>query len=332
MVWYAEGSLADDPHDKPHRSGNAITGITMSSTLYKSGSLDNCDTFNPYDPNQQRDPVCANGPADDCHWRFELPTENPPRSPAHLALDGNGNIWFTEAWGGIGRLNPGTGGIIKLPLPPTINTDPNSPAVWVGSSPWELEFDSSGNLWGTEFFDATILKINQSVITRSPIPQDCLQLDANGQNPCVTEVFVGRNQDQPDAVIHTLDIAPDGKIWFVLSKDEQTFQSRSHDTVGQVGFIDPDHGNLAVLLPILRSQYDSFGNVVVNGIGETGGVAVHPQSGDIYFMESWERQLGRLSLAACPQNPHYPIGNGKGIARDDRTVPNDDPLERCLHR
>ena len=313
IVWYAEGGLAKDLDG--NRAGNAITGITMGSTL------SNC-AFDPY--SHQRDQLCANGSADNCHWRFPLSVENEARSPAHLALDQEGNIWFTELFGAtIGRLNPDTGQIIELPLPPTINTDPDSPAALVGSGPWELDFDSNGNLWVTEYFDATILKIDPSLMGT----EDCLHLDANDQNPCITEVYEGLNPAQ-DAYIHTLDIAPDGKIWFVLSKDEQTIGSKEINTAGQVGFIDPTHDSAAVLLPILRSQYtpDWPVNVVVDGIGEAAGVVVHPQSGDIYFMESSERQLGRLHLGPCPRNAHYQIGNGVGVAGEDGTVPNGDTL------
>ena len=312
IVWYAEGGLAEDPYGT--RSGNAITGITMGSTL------SNC-AFDPY--SHQRDQLCANGPADNCHWRF--PLENEGRSPAHLALDPEGNIWFTEYWGArIGRLNPANGQIVELPLPPTINTNPDRAAVWVGSGPWELHFDDSGNLWATEYFDATILKLDPSLMD----DHDCLRLDTNGRNPCVTEVYQGLNQPAQDAYIHTLDIAPDGKIWFVVSKDKQTIGSQKINTVGQVGFIDPSHDSAAVLLPILRSQYtpDWRVNVVVDGIGEAAGVVVHPQSGDIYFMESSERQLGRLRLVLCPQSAHYQIGNGVLIPGDDGTVPNGDTL------
>jgi streptogramin lyase len=321
IVWYAEGGVAKDLSG--NRSGNAITGIKLDDNLSNS-TLSNC-LFDPY--SDQRDQLCANGPAENCHWRFALPVENEVRSPAHLALDQNGNIWFTEFWGNrIGRLNPGTGQIIELPLPPTINTDPNSPAALFGSGPWELDFDSSGNLWVTEYFDATILKIDPSLMGT----EDCLQL-TNGQNPCITEVYhEGGNPPAPDAAIHTLDIAPDGKIWFVVSKDPRDFGSRKFDTVGQVGFINPAPNSAAVLLPVLKSQYDSSGNVVVDGIGEAAGVVVNPpKSGDIYFMESSERQLGRLRLGLCAQNAPYQIGNGVGIPGDDATVPNSDPFDTC---
>jgi len=315
IVWYAEGSVASvakDPNGT--RSGNAITGITMSSTL------SNCN-FDPYDSSQRRDQICAN---DDlpgtCHWRFPLPVENAARSPAHLALDGNGNIWFTEYWGNrIGRLNPHTGEIIELPLPPSINTDPSSPAVWFGSGPWELHFDGIGKLWVTEYFDATIVKIDPSLMDTN----DCLNL-TNGQNPSITEVYQeGGNPPAHGASIHTLDIAPDGtdgthgKIWFVLTHEDG-------QTIGQVGFIDPDN-SAAVLLPILKTQYGT--NVFLDGIGDAAGVAVDPQSGDIYFMEYSERQLGRLRLALCPRTCHQ-IGNGVGIPGEDATVPSG-PGDAC---
>ncbi|MCI0890286.1 MAG: hypothetical protein J4O04_05715, partial [Chloroflexi bacterium] len=129
MVWYSESRT------------NAISGFRPNSTI--SDCL-----FDPYagdNPVQ----ICSDGLLDSCHLRFLLPNAG---NPAHLELDTEGNIWFTESLGNkIGRLTPETGELVELPLPATISQ--TFPGSWVGGSPWELAFDEQGYLWVSEFFD-----------------------------------------------------------------------------------------------------------------------------------------------------------------------------------
>jgi len=279
LVWYSEGGVVIDTLGDPETSnGNAISAITLDSTL------SNC-FFDPYDPGAVRDPICESGPNPFCHIRFPLPDPSNPGAPSHLALDGAGNIWFTEFFNNaIARLTPETGEIIELPLPNTIMS--TGPGAIIGSGPWELQFDTNGDLWVTEFFDATIIRIKLS----SMDPTNCLNLDADGNNPCVEEMFVGQNEAE-DAFIHTLDIAPDGKVWFALSEDRQDFDGFLFQSIARPGFFDPANGYETVLLPFLRTEYFIF-----DGIGAVLGLAVHPQSGNILLLEGLEKQLGQLRL------------------------------------
>lgn len=267
LVWYSEGGLV-------FNEGNAISAITLDSTL------SDC-FFDPYDPAAVRDPICVSGPDPSCHVRFPLPDPLVLGSPAHLELDSNGNIWFTELFNNaIARLTPETGEIIELPLPETIVS--TGPGALIGSGPWELQFDAKGDLWVTEYFDATVSRIKLS----SMDPTNCLNLDADGNNPCVEEMFVGQNEAE-DAVIHTLDIASDGKVWFALSEDMQD----GLQIIARPGFVDPDNDYETVLLPFLRTESSVF-----DGIGVVNGLAVHPQSGNILLLEGFEKQLGQLYL------------------------------------
>ena len=246
MIWYSEAGT---------ESGNAITGFTLNSTL------SNC-FFDPYS-DDPRDELCSDGPTDSCHWRFPLPNQN--SFPSHLALDQAGNIWFTEFSGNrIGRLTPETGEIIKLPLPTPIVQQ--GPGIWIGSGPWELTFDESGDLWVSEFFDATILRVRPSLLTS----QDCEQLDGNGQNPCIEEVLVA-GDGSDDTTIHTVSIGADGLIWFTVNNDTT-----------KIGFISPAHDNAVVYLPALE------------GMGRTAGIVQDPFTHEVWFAQAFDKQIGRL--------------------------------------
>ncbi len=246
MIWYSEAGTI---------SGNAITGFTLNSTL------SNC-FFDPYS-DDPRDELCSGGPTDSCHWRFPLPNQN--SFPAHLALDQAGNIWFTEFWGNsIGRLTPETGEIIELPLPTPIVQQ--GPGIWVGSGPWELTFDESGDLWVSEFFDATILRVRPSLMAT----EDCQQLDADGLNPCIEEMLVASNGTDWKT-LHTVSIGADGLIWFSVSSDAT-----------KIGFISPAHDNAVVHLPDLE------------GIGRTAGIVQDPLTHEVWFAQAFDRQIGRL--------------------------------------
>ena len=246
MIWYSEAGT---------ESGNAITGFTLNSTL------SNC-FFDPYN-DDPRDELCSGGPTNACHWRF--PLLNQDRFPAHLALDQAGNIWFTKfAGNSIARLTPETGEVIHLPLPPTIVRE--GPGIWIGSGPWELTFDESGDLWVSEFFDATILRVRPSLLTS----QDCEQLDVNGQNPCIEEILVA-GDGSGDATIHTVSVGVNGLIWFSVSNDAT-----------KIGFISPAHDNAVVLLP------------AVEGMGRAAGIVQDPLTHEVWFAQAFDRQIGRL--------------------------------------
>jgi streptogramin lyase len=255
MVWYAEGDL---------ENGNAIGGFDPAT------ALNNCN-WNPYA--NPRPVYCDGTPTPGCHQRFELP---PVRSPAHLVLDGAGDIWFTEFWGNrIARIDPETGTLTELPLPTPIVQA--GPGIWAGSGPWELAFDAEGDLWVTEFFDATLLRVRPSLMAES----DCTQLDVAGRNPCIEEVFVG--SDGLDLrTMHTTYPAASGRVWFGLSAGVDS----------RVGFASAAHGGTVVFLPPL-------------GVDTSlGGIIEDPTNGDVWFTQYEAQKVGRLRLAT---------GDGDGI-------------------
>ncbi len=255
MIWYSEGRS---------RAG-AITGF------FPNSALSDC-FFDPYSE-AERPPVCSDGPLDSCHWRFPLPTQS---YPAHLALDGAGNIWFTAFFGNkIGRLTPETGEIVELPLPlPIVKVGPGSQID--SSGPWELAFDENGDLWVGEFFDATILRVTPSLMET----ENCEQLNEEYQNPCIEEVLVA--SDGADGkTIHTVSVGADGLVWFGLGQDLDN-DPAPHRAV--IGFISAAHGQAVVLLPSIERL----------GLTSVAGIVQDPVSRDVWFAQFWDNKVSRL--------------------------------------
>ena len=82
-------------------------------------------------------------------------------------------------------------------------------------------------VWFTEFFDATVTRIDPSVMASS----DCTALGRISNNPCIHETFVGIDGYDASS-IHSLAITSDGSVWFDLA------DYMNH--TGQIGVIDPD--------------------------------------------------------------------------------------------
>lgn len=253
LIWYAESGRVPD---------SAISAIPMDN------ALSNC-YFNP--DKDARDALCTDGPAATCHWRFPLPRRGP--SAAHLALDAEGNIWFTEFWGNaVGRLTPETGEFVEFPFPRAIVQEGGG--IYAGSGPWELAFDARGDLWVSEFFDATIARIRPSVAAT----QNCEQLDEQGVNPCIEEVFVA-SDGSDRRTIHTVSMGDDGRLWFGLKQD--TDEDGAPDTAWS-GFIATEHNDAVVVLPRLA------------GVSAVAGIVEDRGTHDVWFARTIDHKIGRL--------------------------------------
>jgi streptogramin lyase len=207
-VWYTDSNIP---------AGNAIVSFQPSTIA------SDCN-WDPY--LHARPVICAEGQPDvGCHKRYIVPGGYP--SPAHLVFGPDGAIWFTRYWNsGIGRLDPATGEVLTLPLPtPAVQA---GPGIWVGSGPWELAFDAAGDLWVSEFFDAALLRLRPSLMASA----DCMQLDAEGQNPCVEQVFTA-SDGYEGKTMHSLAIGTSGRLWF--------------STTDAVGVMSPDHDEAIAL-------------------------------------------------------------------------------------
>ncbi len=245
-IWYSESSLT---------YGNAIS-------WFQPETLTGDCQWTPYGT-APRPPICQAGETIGCHRRYVLPQGL--RSPAHLALAPDGFVWFTEFWGNrISRLDPNTGAIVELPLPPPIVRV--GPGTYAGSGPWELFFDATGDLWVTESFDGTVTRVRPSLMTTN----NCTVLDANLKNPCVEEVFVG-SDGYDEQYVHSVTPGTGGRVWF------------THD-VG-VGYVSTDHGDAVVILKDTATP------------GWPAGIIEDPVTRDIWFGLFHDKKVGRLRVA-----------------------------------
>ncbi|MCH8010138.1 MAG: hypothetical protein IIC91_14890 [Chloroflexi bacterium] len=257
MVWYTETGF---------EAGAAISG-------FRPEMLSSDCLADPYTVTE-RPPICEDASLG-CHERFRLPVAH--SYPAQLAMDDNGNIWFTEFWNGsIGRLNPATGEIVEFPLP--ISTGGQGPGLIVGSGPWSIEFDNTGDIWINELMDAAILRVDLSRID----DPDCRGLNPSGANPCITEVFVG-SDGFDGKIIESLSIGTDDRVWFAVT------QWPDATVPAHLGFIEPTVGTAVMLSK----------SPLVNWVS---GVGHDPVLNDVWLAQPGpDRKLGRLHLLTAGQ-------------------------------
>ncbi|TAH34312.1 MAG: hypothetical protein EYC70_15290 [Planctomycetota bacterium] len=211
------------------------------------------------------------GSWDDCICIYLLP--NPTAQPAHLLVDRDGFVWYTAYWGNaIGRLDPVTGVVTEYPLPPHIGKAP--PAFIAGSGPWQILQAPGGDIVFNEFFDSTIARFD---ILRLGDPA-CLQLDAEGRNPCIEERVIPE-ADLRDEQLHSIAYDTLGNLWYTIHTADEP------DLRATLGYLTPS-GDAVRLPPMSR-----FPGA---GAPSFAGVAVDLHTGAIWFAEFWRKRLGRL--------------------------------------
>ncbi len=221
------------------------------------------------------DQVCGVGePEDDCYRVYRLPETS--LHPAHLEVARDGLIWYTAYWGSrIGMLDPATGRVLEYPLPPAIGT---APPVWVtGPGPWEIVQAPDGNLVFNEFFDSTISRFDAS----RRLDPACRRLDSDDRNPCITD-FVVPGVDLTYEQMHSIAYDLEGRLWYTQHGDPNVA------TEASLGFVTADWRHI-VRLP-------SLGLFPADAAPAANGVAVDPNTGDLYFCEFWRKRIGRLRL------------------------------------
>ena len=143
------------------------------------------------------------------------------------------------------------------------------PGMWVGSGPWELAWDSHGKLWVSEFFDATIVRVDTVMAGGG----GCSQLTLRCKNPCVEDVAVF--SDGFDLrTLHSL--APGAEGPCVVRRER-----RNSGALGS----SPTGRRRLVILPLPLA-----------GEG-LGGIAEDPATGDVWFAQFEDRSVGRLQIA-----------------------------------
>ncbi len=253
LVWYTEGDFVN---------GNSIT------SFHPDSMTGDC----LWDPagSGARPAICEAGQTAGCHDRHLLPGTF--RMPAHLALAPDGSIWFAEYWASrIGRLDPGTRQITEFPMPAPIVRI--GPGIYAGSGPWELGFDAAGDLWLSEFYDATVVRFRPSLADTN----DCTQLAPDGGNPCVEEVFVD-SDGYDNRALHTVLPTSSGRVWFTHADG--------------LSYVSTTHGTTVLTLTGTASS------------GGLSGLAANTVTGEVWVALFHDKKVGRIRLAQ---------GDGDGV-------------------
>lgn len=262
-------------------TNNAIVGMTFApdGTIWAcQGSLgdpaiwhfdpDAVQPDNDFDYSTSLDASICTNLAAGCFRRYTLPPEH--LHPSHLLLDNQGDVWYTNFWGNtIARLNPDTGDVNTYKL----NNNRESPNVWVGSGPWEIYQEPSGDIVFNEFMVNTVNWFDYS----RKDDDACLNHDGDGPNPGVHSVTVAA----PELRVHSIKRGDDGRTWFT------TFARRDDPVPTHVGFVT-ERGKVQ-LLPT-HTAYDP------GALTGPCGIAIDPNTGDIYVAEFWKNAIGKLSL------------------------------------
>ncbi|MGA2875686.1 MAG: SMP-30/gluconolactonase/LRE family protein [Nitrososphaerales archaeon] len=156
---------------------------------------------------ESNEPIPYTSSPETSQYTTEYPTNLPTTTPNAIAVDAQGNVWFTlENQSSLAELNPTTGKIQEFPIPVHakgstttwgIVVDNTRGLVWfteqVSNSVWSfsisthkfvqyelkspisfpfgIALDEQGNVWFTEFFGNKIGEITTSgVLTEIPIP------------------------------------------------------------------------------------------------------------------------------------------------------------------
>jgi streptogramin lyase len=162
-------------------------------------------------------------------WRYDIPTDAftefpaPNTDPLDVAVAANGIVWFTDANGQIGRLDPATGVITEID---------------VDGSPRKINIASDGAVWFTErFATQAVGRINPATnaVTLFPVdggPEDIAPA-ADGSMWITRSTAGNIARITPAGVITTqskavkgsepfgITVAPNGNPWFtMLSADK----------------------------------------------------------------------------------------------------------------
>lgn len=217
--------------------------------------------------------ICPPGaPDDDCYRVYDLPETS--LHPAHLEVDDQGRVWYTAYWGTrIGVLDPESGAVKEFPLPKAIGK--NNAAYIVGSGPWQILRAPDGDIVFCEFFDSTISRFASGRVDDPA----CLQLDASGANPCVSD-WVIPNVDLRNHQLHSIAYDAQGRLWYTMHSSDDSVRNAS------LGYISADWSSI-VRLPSI----DGFGTT---DTAAAAGIALDPTTGDMYFCEFIRQRLGRL--------------------------------------
>ena len=313
-IWYGEA------HNGTGANRSAVTRLRITDDT----TLGNC-YLNP--ATDTPEPECDSEITTNCHKRFPvLGTFGFGFGAAHLEMDNDGNIWFTEERGNrIARLDPDSGTFthFRLPIPhadPTVNPVANV----FGSFPWELTFDAAGDLWVNEQQDGSIMQFRPS-LNETP-ENDCQTISTPpATNPCILFDYTFQNPAGDDGkTLHTISMKTEGFLWFgVVDQlcapicDARTPPS----TPAEIGYLSTnDVGALGagaiVSLPLFEL------------IMTARGIVEDPTTGDVWFVQHHARKISILEKLTESDDTTNLDTDGDGLTdAQEVEITGTDPLD-----
>jgi len=197
---------------------------------------------------------CSEDEVSQCFRRYDLPTLG--SNPSHITKDREGFFWVSEYFGNaIAKLDPEAGSIREYRMPESSGVSVH--AQLLGSGPWSLVFDGREMLV-LEQYDRQIVKFDP------------------GREEVTREYTIPKFDENHDFA-HTLVQDREKNLWFSM------FSVPKDKGNGYLGRLDKK-GNFEMFPPLTELEIQ----------GGASGIAIHPETGDIYFGEFWESSIGRL--------------------------------------
>ncbi len=172
--------------------------------------------------------------------------------PQDLVKGPDGNVWFTENAGKIGRVTT-SGTFAEFVVPDAQNT--------FGANPWGITAGPDGNLWFTdqEFLNESIDKITVGgIVTRYPVgsnnvyrpmytivtgPDGNLWTTSSNDNKIVRMTTGGAETDftvtKPLAGAQNITTGPDGALWFTETNGSQIGRIQTDGTISEYTYTVP---------------------------------------------------------------------------------------------
>ncbi|GJL79085.1 MAG: virginiamycin B lyase [Nitrospinaceae bacterium] len=245
----------------------------------------------------------------------EYVTPTPDSSPAGLAFDGEGNLWFTEINGNkIGKIDPaeakpGTSqGVVEFDLP-NANSQPNGIIVAQNGMVWFSEM--SGNRIGR--LDPATGKIKEYAIpTPKSEPHKLVEGPKGGIWFAEFEADKIARLDPVTGTFEEYQVNP-GHPHDLVIRDQQVWYSQGGKFWARIFF------NKMASLDIKTREVQEIVIPPENSVPH--GVTLDA-AGNIWFTQFFAHKISRLEPSAAPKIVDYPIpGKRKGphdLAVDDK--------------
>ena len=267
---------------------NEVTGLAWDAAAqrlwFAQSGFDAGAAIGSFDPTQVASDPCAPScfdfatPVPPTGFTFHALPE-PKAYPVKLLLDHDGpggslgHVWYSAYLANyIGRLEPASGALDEVPLPPSIGPQG---AFWRSSGPWDLLAAADGSIVFNEQYDSQLGRLDAARVRRG---DPACTTPGRDSNPCVSLVQVPE-ADLATELAHSIALDAMGRIWYSVHGPKTAAGNAS------LGIALPDLSAITRLPALPGLSTDLLAN---------DGIAIDPTTGDIWIAEYHRHRLGRL--------------------------------------